>query len=104
VRNRFESGGKVWYDVNISMTSYKIHSIKNSEKLSFIIEWESEKTVSQKLSGEGHIILSVEKVDTDLWKSILFWRKEIRRGIYRWKNISRWYIFRLRNAHRRIPI
>lgn len=45
------------------MPSYKIHSIKDSEKLSFIVEWESESSISQKLSGEGHIILSVEKIE-----------------------------------------
>lgn len=45
------------------MTSYKIHSIKDSEKLSFIVEWESEASITQKLSGEGHIILSVEKIE-----------------------------------------
>lgn len=48
------------------MTSYKIHSIKDSEKLSFIIEWEDEKALTQKLSSEGHIILSVQKIETSL--------------------------------------
>ncbi|MBP6921083.1 hypothetical protein KBB89_00865 [Candidatus Gracilibacteria bacterium] len=46
------------------MTSYKIHSIKDSEKLSFIIEGEDEKSISQKLSSEGQIVLSVEKIET----------------------------------------
>ena len=45
------------------MPSYKIHSIKDSEKLSFIIEGDSESALTQKLSGEGHIILSVEKIE-----------------------------------------
>ena len=48
------------------MTSYKIHSIKDSEKLSFIIEWEDEKALTQKLSTEGHIILSVQKIEASL--------------------------------------
>jgi len=46
------------------MTSYKIHSLKDSKKLSFIIEWEDGSSVSQKLSEEWHIILSVEKIET----------------------------------------
>ncbi len=62
------------------MTSYKIHSIKNSEKLSFIIEWESESTVTQKLSGEWHIILSAEKVDTNLWNLFCFEGKKSEGG------------------------
>jgi hypothetical protein len=48
------------------MTSYKIHSIKDSEKLSFIIEGEDEKALTQKLSSEGHIILSVKKIEIPL--------------------------------------
>ena len=45
------------------MTSYKIHSLKDSEKLSFIIEWEDEKVLTQKLSTEWHIILSIKKIE-----------------------------------------
>lgn len=44
------------------MGMYKIHSIKDSEKLSFIIESENESLVNKKLLSEGHIILSIEKV------------------------------------------
>lgn len=47
----------------VDMPSYKIHSIKDSEKLSFIIEGENESSVAQKLSREGHIILSTEKIE-----------------------------------------
>lgn len=58
------------------MTSYKIHSLKDSEKLSFIIEWETEKSVSEKLSNEGHIILSVEKIDIPVENLFCFeWKK-----------------------------
>lgn len=62
------------------MTSYKIHSIKNSEKLSFIIEWDSESSVTQKLSSEGHIIHSAEKVETTLWNLFCFEGKKAEGG------------------------
>lgn len=54
------------------MPSYKIHSIKDSEKLSFIIEWENESSLNQRLSQEGHIILSIEKTETPLEKLFSF--------------------------------
>lgn len=44
------------------MPSYKIHSLKDSHKLSFIIEGENENVLKQKLSSEGQIVLSVEPV------------------------------------------
>ena len=47
------------------MPSYKIHSLKDNKKLSFIIEWDSDSSVEQKLSGEGHIVLSVEEIQLD---------------------------------------
>ncbi len=48
------------------MAFYKIHSIKDSQKLSFIIEENSgESVLNQRLSGEGHIILSIEKVEKE---------------------------------------
>lgn len=47
------------------MPSYKIHSLKDNKKLSFIIEWDSESSVEQKLSGEWHIVLSVEAIEID---------------------------------------
>lgn len=55
-----------------SMTSYKIHSLKDSNKLSFIIEWENEKMVQQKLSNEWYIVLSIEEVQIDTWKIFIF--------------------------------
>jgi len=54
------------------MPSYKIHSLKDSNKLSFIIEGESENSVQQKLSGEGYIVLSVEKTEVDTGKIFVF--------------------------------
>lgn len=58
------------------MPSYKIHSLKDSNKLSFIIEWESETSVQQKLSSEGYIVLSVEKTEVNEEKIFIFeWRK-----------------------------
>ena len=45
------------------MPSYKIHSLKDSHKLSFIIEGENETSLKQKLSSEGYIVLSVEQID-----------------------------------------
>lgn len=58
------------------MTSYKIHSLKNSEKLSFIIEWEDEKVLTQKLGAEWHIILSVQKIEAPTENLFCFeWKK-----------------------------
>jgi hypothetical protein len=54
------------------MPSYKIHSLKDSNKLSFIIEWESENSIKQKLSSEGYIVLSVEKTEVDISKIFVF--------------------------------
>ena len=47
------------------MPSYKIHSLKDNKKLSFIIEWVSSGAVEQKLSNEGYIVLSVEEFHPD---------------------------------------
>lgn len=58
------------------MPSYKIHSLKDSNKLSFIIDWESEESVQKKLSSEWHIVLSVEKAEIETEKIFVFeWRK-----------------------------
>lgn len=54
------------------MPSYKIHSLKDSNKLSFIIDWESEESVQKKLSSEGHIVLSVEKAEIETEKIFVF--------------------------------
>lgn len=43
------------------MPSYKIHSIKNTKKLSFIIEWDSAEKVKQNLSLDGFIVLTIEE-------------------------------------------
>lgn len=67
------------------MTSYKIHSIKDSEKLSFIIEWEDEKSISQKLSTEGHIILSVEKIEIPEENLFCFEGKKPDNSFIEWK-------------------
>jgi hypothetical protein len=67
------------------MTSYKIHSIKDSEKLSFIIEWEDEKSISQKLSIEGHIILSVEKIEIPEENLFCFEGKKPDNSFIEWK-------------------
>ncbi len=58
------------------MTSYKIHSIKESQKLSFIIEWESVDAVKQKLTNEWHIVLTIWESDNTLEHYFYFeWKK-----------------------------
>lgn len=58
------------------MTSYKIHSIKESQKLSFIIEWESVDAVKQKLTNEWHIVLTIWESDSTLEHYFYFeWKK-----------------------------
>ncbi len=44
----------------MSMPSYKIHSIKNNKKLSFIMEGESVDKVKEILSLDGFIVLTIE--------------------------------------------
>lgn len=43
-----------------TMPSYKIHSIKNNKKLSFIIDGESEEKVKQILSLDGFIVITID--------------------------------------------
>lgn len=85
VKNRFERVLKVWYSSFTSMTSYKIHSIKDSKKLSFIIEGESEAGISQKLSEEGHIILSAEKIENPTENLFSFEGKKTDGSFLEWK-------------------
>ncbi len=47
------------------MPSYKIHSIKNNKKLSFITEGENEESIKQALSLDGFIVLTIEKMDQE---------------------------------------
>lgn len=47
------------------MPFYKIHSIKNNKKLSFIIEWESEEKVKQTLSLDGFIVITIDSLLED---------------------------------------
>lgn len=49
----------------ISMPSYKIHSIKNNKKLSFIIDGESIKKVKESLSQDGYIVLTIDSLEED---------------------------------------
>lgn len=67
------------------MPSYKIHSLKDSNKLSFIIEWESEESVKQKLSSEGYIVLSVEKTEIDTKNIFVFEWKKPDKTFIEWK-------------------
>lgn len=47
------------------MPSYKIHSIKNNKKLSFIMEWESLEKVKNNLSIEGFIVLTADELEEE---------------------------------------
>lgn len=49
----------------IGMPSYKIHSIKNNKKLSFIIEWENAEKVKNSLSLDGFIVLTVDQLEEE---------------------------------------
>ncbi len=49
----------------LSMPSYKIHSIKNNKKLSFIKEGEDEETIKKSLSLDGFIVLTIEKIEQE---------------------------------------
>lgn len=60
----------------ISMTSYKIHSIKNNKKLSFIIEWDDAEKIKENISQDGYIVLTIEQLQEE--------KNKIPRFIFEW--------------------
>jgi len=44
------------------MPSYKIHSIKNNKKLSFIIDGDNAEKVKNSLSIDGFIVLTIDEL------------------------------------------
>ena len=56
----------------MSMKSYKIHSIKNNKKLSFIIEGEDSERIKENLSADGFIVLTIEELQEEKNKTPRF--------------------------------
>jgi hypothetical protein len=54
------------------MKSYKIHSIKNNKKLSFIIEGEDSERIKENLSADGFIVLTIEELQEEKNKTPRF--------------------------------
>ena len=68
------------------MHTYKIHSLKDNNKFSFIIQWEDISSVTKKLSSEGYIIISIDKVQVGIDESFFhFYGKKKDGSIVEWK-------------------